>query len=173
MFKYVTSDSNYDNKPLVNLARSKRSSSIPPYGHLVPMLPTNLQLANRPPLAQVDYMGQPSLPISTMHNTNDEQMTYESRNYPMKSYKPYQNDCQYHTLLNGDSEIILRKLLPIRLVGRTILRHCINEYVLENISFIKLIISSPRPNFNDPRYKVLLKGNKKSSFGSIRLQMVQ
>lgn len=34
-------------------------------------------------------------------------------------------DCQYHTLVNGDSEMILHKLLPFRMVGRTILRHCI------------------------------------------------
>ncbi|KAF7491048.1 hypothetical protein SSS_02899 [Sarcoptes scabiei] len=71
-----------------------------------------------------------------------------------RSYQ--QEDCQYHTLVNGDSEIILKKLLPIRMVGRTILRHCVEK-----------------PNFNDPRYRVLLRGNEKSSFGSIRFQMVQ
>lgn len=133
MFKYnAASDSNHDSvDSIIHLARSKRSSSMRPYGHLVPMLPANLPLVNRsfypPPVSQVGYPVQPPLP--TMHNAADdsEQMTYESRNYPIKSYKPYQNDCQYHTLLNGDSEIILRKLLPIRLVGRTILRHCINE----------------------------------------------
>ena len=34
-------------------------------------------------------------------------------------------ECYYHTLVNGDSEILLRKILPIRLRGRTIIRKCI------------------------------------------------
>lgn len=33
--------------------------------------------------------------------------------------------CYYHTLVNGDSEMLLRFILPIRLRGRTIVRTCI------------------------------------------------
>ncbi|KAH9409082.1 hypothetical protein TYRP_011357, partial [Tyrophagus putrescentiae] len=61
------------------------------------------------------------------------------------------DNCYYHTLVNGDSEMLFRLLLPIRLRGRTIVKKCIQ----------------PTPDANDPRYKVLLKGSNQSSFGHL------
>ncbi|KAH9493272.1 hypothetical protein DERF_014033 [Dermatophagoides farinae] len=86
---------------------------------------------------------QQQLPVVVAATNEMERRRYyrppKYQQYP-RAYNNY-DDCQYHTIVNGDSEIVLRKLY--------------------------------QPNFNDPRYKVLLKGNQKSSFGSVRLQMVQ
>ena len=47
--------------------------------------------------------------------------------YPQQGYEQEEKEeeCYYHTLVNGDSDIILRQILPIRLRGRTIVRKCI------------------------------------------------
>ena len=50
---------------------------------------------------------------------------YTGDKYGYMGYKEPEEDCQYHTLVNGDSEVLLRKILPIRMRGRTLLRTCI------------------------------------------------
>ncbi|KAH9413332.1 hypothetical protein DERP_007808 [Dermatophagoides pteronyssinus] len=166
---------------LAYLSRSKRSILPPPPLPLPPLPPPPPMMMLPPmprppypfvppPLQQRQAAASSMMPFMMMRNgpipdnmiTDESQQQQQQQHYHRRIYPKYppnygyNNDCQYHTIVNGDSEIVLRKLLPVRLVGRTIVRHCIEK-----------------PNFNDPRYQVLLKGNQKSSFGSLRLQMVQ
>lgn len=64
-------------------------------------------------------------PVSYMQGYNAFQGYAAMNGYKRPGYnRDEDEDCQYHTIINGDSEVLLSKILPFRMVGRTILRHC-------------------------------------------------